>query len=402
MAKKTKKVKNINSLLKKTYLDPSTGFTGAKQLQKITKQPISVVKKFLNTQRAYTLHAPSIKRFPRLGLSIAAKIYRQVGIDLICWPNLAEYNDGYKYIVIMMCALTKKAHACIIKSRNTSDIQRAISQIIDKEILPYKIEVLHGDLEGAFISNVLKTYLKKTYGIKIYATHSGNKCFLVERLILTLKRMISRYMTHKNTFRYIDVLQQIVNNYNNKTHSTTKLSPNEILANPKPLTELAYANMELYQMKNHFKNNTQKRPKPRFKIGDFVRVSFARHPFSRGFTANYSEKIYIVTKRIDRGLLYVYNIKDPFDTEDSSDDNIRGIFYSHELIKAHKPEEFIIRDIIDIKLVGNQVYGLIHWLGYDRFSDNSWKLLNKKELGSLQNTHINLYNKLQKQKNKIK
>ena len=75
MAKKTKKVKNINSLLKKTYLDPSTGFTGAKQLQKITKQPISVVKKFLNTQRAYTLHAPSIKRFPRLGLSIAAKIY---------------------------------------------------------------------------------------------------------------------------------------------------------------------------------------------------------------------------------------------------------------------------------------------------------------------------------------
>ena len=394
MAKTNKK--NPWKILREIYFSPKTGFTGAQQLHKLSKLPLKTVRNFLKHQRAYGLHAPSRKKFPRLGLTIAAKLYKQTGIDLICWPALTDYNDGHPYILIMMCALSKKAHAIPIKSKDTVHVKKAITQILDEEILPHKIHFLHGDKEGAFISTAMKKYLKAKYNIKIFATGMADtKCFLIERLILTIKRMLSRYMTHHNTYRYIDILPDIIANYNNKIHSTTKLAPNEIKNNG-PLTELAYAHMELAQMKRHSKDMRKGRPKPRFKVGDYVRVSFSRNAFSRGYTANYSEKVYIITKVVDKGLLFVYNIKDPYDNIDTSDSNISGTWYSHELIEASKPTEFIIRDILDVKRINGEVYGLTWWLGYDRPSDHTWRVLSKEEIGSLQNTHIELWQKLNK------
>lgn len=392
--------KKQTSQLEKLYYSPKTGFNGAKQLQKLSGLPMKVIRQFLTNQRVYSLHAPSRKTFPRLGLSIAAKLYKQAGIDLICWPSLAEYNNGVKYILILMCALSKRAHARPLKTRSTGDVKKALTQILESEIAPHKVKFLHGDREGSFVSNDLQNYLKKTYNIKIFATSTGDtKCFLVERLILTIKRMLSRYMTHFNTYKYTNVLQQIIDNYNNTVHSTTKLSPNEIFQNDPALTELAYANMELSQMKRISKNYNnrsirQGRPRPKFKIGDYVRVSFARAPFSKSYTANFSERIYIITNVIDKGLLYVYRIKDPYDRQDATDNNIDGVFYSHELIKAFKPQKFIIQDILDVKRIGKHIFALTHWLGYNRKSDHTWRKLSKQEIGSLKHTHLDLWNKL--------
>ena len=49
------------------------------------------------------------------------------------------------------------------------------------------------------------------------------KAAVVERFNRTLEGRLWRYFTHTNTYRYIDILQKIVDAYNNSWHSGTKM-----------------------------------------------------------------------------------------------------------------------------------------------------------------------------------
>ncbi len=51
------------------------------------------------------------------------------------------------------------------------------------------------------------------------------KAATVERFVRTIKERVYRYFTHKNTKRYLDVLQKIVESYNQTKHSATKMTP---------------------------------------------------------------------------------------------------------------------------------------------------------------------------------
>ena len=46
------------------------------------------------------------------------------------------------------------------------------------------------------------------------------KANYAERAIRTLKTMMYRYFTHKQTCKYEDVLQDLVSNYNNSPHTS--------------------------------------------------------------------------------------------------------------------------------------------------------------------------------------
>ena len=407
MAKESKQLltKKENNLLKKIYFDPKVGYSSANTLKERSNLPIRKVKQFLRTVRAYTLHRPSRKQFPRRWLVIPSELYYQVGIDLIVYNNISHQNDGFKYILVMMDSLSKKSHARPLKSKNTDDIKKAITSIIDTEILPLKIRFIHGDREGGFIATSLKDYLLKKYGIKIfYSENSDTKCFLIERFIRTLKTHLARYMTHYNNYRWIDVLQDIVENYNNTHHRTIKMSPNSV--KPGAIAELAWGNMESQKVdrimktmgKNNFSYYSKKtgkivsnRPKPKFKIGDHIRISLERNKYSRGFTPNYSEIVYRITEVKYRGLLYTYVIENPTEPEDKT---ITGHWYAFEMIHASRPTEYIIRDILDVKVLNGKTYALTAWEGYPLKRHNTWRLINEKEINSLQETHEKLYKKL--------
>ena len=51
------------------------------------------------------------------------------------------------------------------------------------------------------------------------------KANYAERVIQTLKRKIYKYMYHNKTHQYIDVLQELVNGYNNSYHTSIKRTP---------------------------------------------------------------------------------------------------------------------------------------------------------------------------------
>ena len=59
----------------------------------------------------------------------------------------------------------------------------------------------------------------------MYSTFNKGKSVLAERFIRTLRSNIFKHMTAISKNVYIDVLDNIVNKYNNTVHKTIKMKP---------------------------------------------------------------------------------------------------------------------------------------------------------------------------------
>ena len=67
--------------------------------------------------------------------------------------------------------------------------------------------------------------------IKVYSTDNEGKSIVAERFIRTLKNKIYKHMTSVSKSVYIDKLDDIVNKYNRRFHSTIKRKPVDVKSN---------------------------------------------------------------------------------------------------------------------------------------------------------------------------
>ena len=123
------------------------------------------------------------------------------------------------------------------------------------------------------------------------------KSVLAERFIRTLKTKIYKYMTSISKKVYIDKLDDIVGEYNNTYHGTIKIKPVDVKDNTYiDSTEL------------HFKKEVNDKD-PKFKVGDYVRISKCKNIFAKGYTPNWSEEVFVVSK-IKNAVPWTYFIND--------------------------------------------------------------------------------------------
>ena len=83
---------------------------------------------------------------------------------------------------------------------------------------------------------------------------------------------------------------------------------------------------EAVQDPNEVTENTseKERTQPKFKPGDYVRISKYRKTFKRGYEANYTNEVFIVSE--------VYKTDPPtYQIVDIKANKIIGAFYEHEL-----------------------------------------------------------------------
>ena len=80
------------------------------------------------------------------------------------------------------------------------------------------------DQGSEFYNNYSKDFLKIN-NIEIYSTYNEGKSAVAERFIRTLKNKVSKHMAAISKNVYFDVLDDIVNKYNNTVHRTIKLKP---------------------------------------------------------------------------------------------------------------------------------------------------------------------------------
>ena len=76
----------------------------------------------------------------------------------------------------------------------------------------------------------------------MYSTFNEVKSVVAERFIRTLKNKLYKYMTATGKNIYYDVLDDVVNEYNNTKHSTIKMKPKDVKNNKTKSSAIALNN----------------------------------------------------------------------------------------------------------------------------------------------------------------
>ena len=112
----------------------------------------------------------------------------------------------------------------------------------------------------------------------MYSIHNKRKLVVAERFIRNLKSKIYKYMTSISKNVSIDKLEDIVDKYNN-TYKIIKMKPIDVKDN-------TYIDFN--------KETNDKDPK--FNVGDHLRISKYKNIFAKGYTPNWSEEVFVISK----------------------------------------------------------------------------------------------------------
>ena len=304
---------------------------------------------WLSGQDPYTLHKPITRKFQRRK-TIVAGPGDQLQADLIDVKSHAKKNDDYKYLLTIIDVFSKRAWAIPVKTKSGTNVSQALKSVLKD----YKPNRLQTDKGKEFLNSEVRDVLAQTK-TKHFTTENENiKASIVERWNRTLRNTLHRYFTKTGQERYIDVLAEMVDAYNNRPHSSTGIAPANV--NFENSEDLFY---QLYDPAEAFEKHSIK-----FRVGDYVRISKARTAFQRGFTPNWSVEIFRVT-RILPTTPVTYALRD------WNGDPITGTFYGKELQRVKEPETFKIEKVLQVKKIRGQQMALVKWLGYpDSF--NQW------------------------------
>ena len=175
------------------------------------------------------------------------------------------------------------------------------------------------DQGGEFYNNVFKKWLLSN-DIIMYSTYNEGKSVVAERFIRRLKNKLYKHMTATGKNVYYNVLDDVVNEYNNIKHNTIKMKPKDVKDDTTKASAIA-RNNRVYIDKHNKKDS-------RINAGDRVRISKFKNIFAKGYTPNWSREIFIINK-INDTVPYTYNLKD------LKDEKILGSFYDRELQKTN-------------------------------------------------------------------
>ena len=318
------------------------------------------IRKWLQRQEAYSLQRPLRRKFKRNRV-ITKGIDDQWDADLMDMTKYSKDNDGYSYILLVIDIFSKFLWMRPLKNKKGESVSRSFRDILTEGRRPTRLRTDKGQ---EFRSRMFNDLLKDQNIEHLYAQNTEIKANYVERVIKTTKARITRYMTYKQSYRYIDHLGDFNENYNSTFHRTIGMAPEKVTKSK----EMTLWWKMYWPKKTPIVSKTKRIRKPfKFKVGDKVRVSHIRTPFTREYDEKWSGEVFIISERSLRGGLPVYKLKDYMDEE------IKGSFYQSELqkIEVRDTDTFKVEKILKTKGRGQNKQYFVKWLHFpSKF--NSW------------------------------
>ncbi|XP_065667586.1 uncharacterized protein LOC136087893 [Hydra vulgaris] len=271
----------------------------------------------------------------------------------------------------------KKKYGWIVplKSKTGVDVSNVLNKIFKnssnfhgsegKESFDFSVDpkdLIERKCKKIWVGKGLEFYNKhvKALGVELYSTENEEKSCVVERWNRIMKDKMFKYFSANSTKKYIDVLDEMVNKYNNTKHSSIKMTPVE--ASDKKNENVVWLNLN--------GNVRSESVRPKFSIGDRVRITKKKGTFEKEYTPRWTEEVFTVSQ---------IQFTDPptYMITDDNNEEIQGTFYEQEM---QKTDQNIFRIEKVIRKLKNK--SLLKWYGYpDSF--NSW--VDNKELISLKN-----------------
>ena len=185
----------------------------------------SEIKKFLEEQETYSLHRKINKRFRRNRVLVTGKD-DQWEMDLMDMTFYAKHNDGIHYVLLIIDVFSKFIWLRALKNKTGTEVKNAIEDVFATGRKPRRIRTDKGQ---EFLAKTVQSYLKAD-GIEHFSSHNELKANIAERAIKTIKMKIQHYMTSKQTFKYIEHLQDFADSYNESVHRSIDMAPEDVTA----------------------------------------------------------------------------------------------------------------------------------------------------------------------------
>ena len=195
----------------------------------------SIVGKLINAKVNFGLGAPIKEKILRFTDDLAEALYKPVtrkfqrrrvnvnsiddiwAADLIDMQEFSKDNNGIIYLLTVIDIFSKFVWIVPLKRQTGQEVANEFSRIL-KERIPSKMWVDNG--RAFYNKNVQKL-------VVLYSTENDEKSFEIERFNRTIREKMFKYFTANKTRLFVDVLDLLVDQYNNTIHSSSKMTPKE-------------------------------------------------------------------------------------------------------------------------------------------------------------------------------
>jgi hypothetical protein len=266
----------VEQRLKEIWYSPKTGFTGAPQLYAKVKPDfptltLKFVREWLSKQTVQQITTKT--RQPIEYSSVVAPGLRSYyQMDLMVYDRFEYHN--YKYILVVVDVKSRFATARALTNRTMPNLMKNIEEIFAIMGLPHNIQCDNEFSKSSFLAYCKKNHINTWFSLP----EEKNKNAIVERLNGTIANLLQKWRQATGKYDWYKVLPDIMDNYNNNKHSTTKAKPIDIW-------EGRDTNKQKVKVATYH-----------FKVGDRCRIARSKGVFDKGDSVSYSKDIYTIRK----------------------------------------------------------------------------------------------------------
>ena len=269
-------------------------------------------------------------------------------IDLLDISRYATKNKNITFLLVVIDNFSRYLWVLPLKDKSGEKVLKAFQSVVESaKAAP---DNLWSDEGTEFHNSEFKGYCTK-HKINLYHTFSGLKAVYAERVNRTIRQKINNYMTEFKTENYIGQIPVIVKEYNDHVHRMTKTTPKSVYYGD------TLPNIPPYLIDDN---------KPKFAVGDYVRLSVVKNTFEKGTTENYTREVFKITAIDDTQSPIAYSL------EDLKGEEMTGKSYEAELVKSELPELKEFEEVLKTKTENRIKKYLVHYRGWDKKWDE-WK-----------------------------
>lgn len=252
--------------------------------------------------------------------------------DLCDKQYAANANDGIKYWLIIEDTFSRKIWLATLKTKNAAEVCSAFRRLLREISLNGVPERCLSDRGAEFRSQQFKQLMSEfdiSHSFPIF--HAPH----VERVQRTLQSMVAKYQTSTENERYVHILDDIVKGYNNRRHRIIQMTPNQ--------AERTRNHNDVRRALSIYYDKSRNRAvKPKFKVGDWVRVKNVRGKFFRSYQQTFGWLIYEIIK------VHAHMPRPMYEIRNSANEVMADKYYQEELqlVGGEDGELFKVHSVI--------------------------------------------------------